>query len=98
MHKKIEFNETKQKVAEIKFKESMEKLYHMQETLEEKYDIVEQERSSFLMRVETLSMEIKRYKDDLISMKEGIYDLIETTHLQMQSAIGGFNNQIEKVS
>ncbi len=41
VHKKIEFNETKQKVAELKFKESMEKLYHMQETLEEKYDIVE---------------------------------------------------------
>ncbi len=49
------------------------------------------------MRVETLSMEIKRYKDDLVAMKEGIHDLIESTHLQMQSSIGEFNNQIEKV-
>lgn len=76
----------------------MDKLYHLQETLEEKYDIVEQERSSFLMRVETLSFEIKKYRDDLLQMKESIYDHIENTHLDLKKAIADFNNQIERVT
>lgn len=45
----------------------------MQDVLQEKVDIVEQERSSFIMRVENLSFELKKYKEDVFNMKEFLH-------------------------
>ncbi|CDW76060.1 UNKNOWN [Stylonychia lemnae] len=98
VHKKIEFNETKQKVYEIKVKENIDKLYHQQEVLQEKVDIVEQERSSFIMRVDNLSYELKKYKEDLLNMKESLGQHIDRTHMELKKSIAGFNNQIQVVS
>ena len=64
--------------------QNIDKLFHINETLDEKVDIVEQERTSFLMRTENLALEVKRYKDEMILMKEQIYQYIEQSHLELK--------------
>eukprot|EP00347_Sterkiella_histriomuscorum_P001564 403371548 len=97
VHKKIEFNETRQKIYEAKMKEAIDKLQHNQDVLTEKVDIVEQERSSFIMRVENLTFELKKFREDLIGTKEHLSDYIDKTHMELKKAISQFNNQIESV-
>ena len=50
------------------------------------------------MRTENLAIEVKKYKDELILMKEQIYLYIEQSHLELKEAVSSFNIQIEKVA
>lgn len=86
------------KVNEVKMKDNLDKLYHMNETLDEKVEIVEQERTSFIVRTDNLTLELKKYRDELLNMKDSIYQFIQSTHFELKEAIANFNIQIEQVA
>ena len=90
--------ETKMKVQEVKFQESINSLYHRNEELMEKLDMVEQERATFLMRVESMNLEIQKYKDDMIAMKDQLHNHIDDTHHELKKSILDYNTQLEKVT
>jgi len=46
------------------------------------------------MRVDNLSYELKKYKEDVMNMKESLGQHIDRTHMELKKSIAGFNNQI----
>ena len=44
------------------------------------------------MRVENLTYELKKYKEDLTSTKDFLHEHIDQTHMELKKAIADFNN------
>lgn len=47
------------------------------------------------MRVENLSYEMKKFREELINVKESLNNYIDQTHMELKKSILEFNNQIE---
>jgi len=66
------------------------------ETLDGKYCILEEERSTFLLRTENIAYEVKRYKEEMVSIKEQIWSLFEKETAAMLEKHSALTRQFEE--
>ena len=85
------------KVTELKIKENIDKLFYMNQIQEEKVEMVDQERSTFLQRIENLGHELRRYKQELLAVKDQLHQEMENSHLILKASMSDFNLKVEQI-